>query len=516
MRQLKPSCKPELFTSLQPDEKLRLMLRASIDPIAFWEDDRMGNLKLWESQKATLRQFYELTGVGLQAKRRYNELLFAAGMKSAKTTTAALILLTELKNLLMMDNPQRKYNLLANEEISFVGVANTYEQCLRTIYMKVKGLVENSPFFCSFADDVNVTEEKLSFPKRLSVWPLGSNLKANVGMTVKVFVADEINFSARETYQTPPDVLFNRLGKATTPFKPFGEDIKVAISSRSGANDFLSKRIALTREQGIKSTMILEKTTLECNPTITKESLENERLMDAEGYMQDYGFGVGREGNSFFKQITLDELQKWNRRNIFHGKPQFGRKSAFIPDILEKDLVYDPNAVYYGLFNDPATVRDAYGLALMHNTIYDEIVIDGMTVFRSNVAEEIDPVAVKEVILKIVKHIPIEVFAYDIYMYNELRDQLTNDGIDLWQHQLKKADWLKFKDRIHTHRIHGPMNPYAMQEFENLIVRGEKVDHITGGSKDMIDAVCLGVAYFDQDEKPELLENEVVSFREVK
>ena len=513
MRQLKPSCKPQVYTSLPADEKFKLCLKASIDPIAFWEDPRMGNLTLWESQKATLRQFYELDD---SQTRRYNELLFAAGMKSAKTTTAALILLTELKNLLMMDNPQKKYNLLANEEISFVGVANTYEQCLRTIYMKVKGLVENSPFFCSFAEDVNVTEEKMSFPKKLSIWPLGSNLKANVGMTVKVFVADEINFSARETYQTPPDVLFNRLGKATTPFKPFKEDIKVAISSRSGANDFLSKRIELTREQGIKTTMILEKTTIECNPTVTKESIENERLMDEEGYIQDYGFGVGREGNSFFKQVTLDLLKTWNKRNLFEGEPRFGRKGAFVPDINPEKIKYDPDAVYYGLFNDPATVRDGYGLTLMHNTIYDELVVDGMTVFRSNVAEEIDPVAVKDVILKIVGKLPIEVFAYDIYMYNELRDQLTDEGINLWQHQLKKADWLKFKDRIHTKRIRGPMNDYAMQEFENLIVRGEKVDHITGGSKDMIDALCLGVAYFDQDEKPELLENEIMVMQGVK
>lgn len=500
------SCDPKLWSDLPQIEKFKLMLESDKDPVFFWEHPALGNMELWPSQKEILREFNEKDENG---KRKYKELLFSAGMRSSKTTIAALILLTEYKSCLMMESPQKHYKLLPKEEILFLATASTEKQCHRTVFKRIVALIESSPFFCSFSDEVKFTTGRLEFPKHLVILGLGSNLKANVGLTVKVFVAEEINFTGEETYKVSPHALYNKLSKSTTTFKPFGEDIKVAISSQADGSDFLSKRIQLVREQKLNTTLIKEKTILEMNPNITKETLKDEELMDEESYSNDYGFGAARSGVSYFKQVTLDKIKLWNGKNIFEGNPKYGKDKPFTPDLRLDRLKYDKRAVAYGLFTDPASVGDGFGLGLAHKTIDDIIVYDGVTVFKSAKKEEIDPKVVSMMIKKIMNVVPVEVYCYDIYMYNELRADINYYGIEQVQHQLSLPDWEAFKERINTNRISAPYLEYIGYEFNGAILKNGKVDHQTSGSKDMIDAMCQAVAYFDQPTKKDKEKNRV-------
>ena len=479
-------------------EQFKCKLKFNEDPVFFWEDSRLGNMTLWPSQRELLRDFYSKDENG---KRKFKELLFSAGMRSGKTAIAALIILTELAKCLMMDSPQTHYDLLPKEEILFLATASTEKQCHRTIFKKVVAFIESSPFFCSYEEQINYTTGKLEFPKKLTVLGLGANLKANVGMTVKVFVAEEINFTGEETYKVSPKVLYNKLSKSTSTFKPFNEDIKVAISSQADGNDFLSQRIELTIQQKLKTTMICQKTSIDMNPHFTEEILADEKLMDEESYSLDYGEGALRSGNSYFKKVSMDIFKKWNKVNIFQGIPKRGYNLSFTPDLRIDLLKYDPNAISYGLFGDPAAVSDGFGLALAHMTIHDEIIFDGLTVFMPEKGEEIDPKMINLMVQKIIQVVPVEIYQYDIYMYNELRDDLRDLGIETKQHQLRLPDWEALKERIHTNRVNGPWLQYLEKEMSDLkLIRG-KVDHPPGGSKDMVDALCQAIAYWDDPKK---------------
>ena len=497
------SCEPQAWLGLSQLERFKLQLISDSDPVFFWEDPKLGNMQLWPSQRELLTEFYKKTEEG---KRKYKELLFSAGMRSGKTAIAALIILTELYKMLMMDSPQKHYGLLPKEEIVCLATASTEKQCHRTIFKKVVAFIESSPFFCSFADKIDFTTGRLKFPKNLIVLGLGSNLKSNVGLTVKAFVAEEINFTGEETYKVSPADLYNRLSKSTTTFKPFGEDIKVAISSQADGGDFLSKRIQLTLEQKLMTTLTLVKTSLEMNPNLTEADLEDERLMDEDSWSNDYGFGARRSGSSYFKQVTIDIFKNWKGKNIFDGEPQYGLRKPFIPDLRIERLIYDKYASQYGLFSDPASIGDGFGLTLAHLTIYNEIIIDGVTVFKPGKGQEINPDIISSMINKIIKVVPVEFYAYDIYMYNELRQDMVNLGINTVQHQLRIPDWEALKERINTNRIHGPYMAYLEKEISNLKLMHNKVDHSTGGSKDMIDSVCQTVAYWDDPKKEEDIE----------
>ncbi len=511
---LSVSCDPKEWSDLDKINQFKMILKFEQDPVFFWEKSNLGNMTLWPSQRELLREFYQLTPDG---KRMYKELLLSAGMRSGKTAIAALIILTELAKCLMMDSPQKHYKLLPKEEILFLATASTEKQCHRTIFKKVVAFIETSPYFCSFENEIELTQGRLRFPKNLVILGLGSNLKSNVGLTVKVFVAEEINFTGEETYKVSPSDLYNRLSKSTTTFKPFGEDIKVAISSMSDGNDFLSKRIELSKQQKLKTTLTVCKTTLEMNPTLTEADLNDEKLMDPESYGKDYGFGEIRSGSSYFKEITMDKIKNWNLKNIFQGTPKHGKGKAFTPDLRMELLKYDPEAIAYGILSDPASVGDGFGLSLAHLTVNDQIIFDGVTVFKPGKDEEIDPNMISLMINKIMKVVPVEFYAYDIYMYTELRKEISDLGINTVQHQLRLPDWEALKERFNTDRINGPYNDYLIKEMSDLKLRNGKVNHPTGGSKDMIDSVCQAIAFWDDPKNVdrEISENQVLIMKRI-
>lgn len=494
------TCDPTKWSDLNVIEKAKLKLKAEEDIVFFWEHPAMGNVQtLWDSQKQLLREF---NARDPETKRRIKkELLFSCGMRGSKTFCATLILLSELAKCLMMDNAQRFWDLLPKEEIYFLMTASTEEQSITTIFTKVIAVVEESPFFASFKNEINYTAGKLDFTKhRFVCEALGSNIRSNVGRTVKVFVAEEINFTGDESYKVSPRKLYNRLSKSTLTFKPFGEDVKVAISSQADGNDFLSKRIKLTRDQKLDqaTTLIWIKTTLEMNPNIKMEHIEDERLMDEESFSQDLGFGVIRDGSKFFKKIPLDKIRAWDGVNIFQGEPEIGSSDFFEADLIIDNLVYDKNAVEYGVFTDPASTGDGFGFVLAHLTIDDKIIIDGMTVLKPSKKQEVDSHTVRMFIEKIINKVPVAVYGYDIYMYKEIKDDLVNLGIVPYQNIIKLPGWEALKDRINTDRISGPFSEYLIKEVSDLKKHNGKVDHPNGGSKDMLDAVCQPVCYWDQ------------------
>jgi len=511
---LSVSCDTKKWSELSQIDQFKMKLKFEHDPVFFWENPSLGNMILWPSQKELLREFYEMNSNG---RRKYKELLLSAGMRSGKTAIAALIILTELAKCLMMDSPQKHYKLLPKEEILFLATASTEKQCHRTIFKKVVAFIETSPYFCSFEDKIELTQGRLRFPKGLVILGLGSNLKSNVGLTVKVFVAEEINFTGEETYKVSPADLYNRLSKSTTTFKPFGEDIKVAISSMADGNDFLSKRIELTKQQKLMTTLTISKTTLEMNPTLTEADLDDERLMSEDSYSQDYGFGARRSGSSYFKEITMDKIKNWNLKNIFQGIPKHGKGKAFTPDLRIDLLKYDSEAVAYGVLSDPASVGDGFGLSLAHLTLNDQIIFDGVTVFKPGKDEEIDPNIISLMINKIIKVVPVEFYAYDIYMYTELRKEISDLGINTVQHQLRLPDWEALKERFNTDRINGPHLDYLEKEMSDLKLINGKINHPTGGSKDIIDTVCQAVAYWDNPKNVdrETSENQILIMKRV-
>ncbi len=502
---LTPNCDIERWTDLDQQTKLKYELQAMDDPLFFWDNECMGNMKLWPSQKRVLREFYEIE----DNKRKYNEFLFDAGMRGGKTTVAALILCTELYRLLLLKSPQKHYGLIDGDTITLYMTAAGEKQTLRTIFPRVRVVIENSPYLSSYHELVDLTSGRIKFPKNIIMEAVGSNLKTAVGRTVKCLVAEEVNSVGTADGQLKPADLYNKLSKSTTTFMPYKEDIRVAISSKTSGYDFLSIRIQETREKKLKSTYIVQANTLELNPNVTKEAIAEEILRDEDSANMDYGIGEALGGNRFFRPIILDKI-KLSKKNIF-TIPKITEHDMFVPDFLPFNFELDTNYKYYIMGLDPSTINDPFGISIAHVTNNNEVIVDGTTVFRSNKKTEINPELVNNLLTKVIETIPISYCIFDIYMYNETRQRMMNAGIEHIKHILNLPDWNLCKDYFAAGMVTIPDEEYIKRELKELIITtGGKIDHPSSGSKDALDSICQCVTFPLREENDKLPQHSLI------
>ena len=483
------NCDTSLWEDLDYEEKFKMEIRASIDPVYFWNHPAMGGIKLWDKQAAILRDFYKRDN---EDKRIYNELLFDAGRRGGKTFTASLIILTELYMLLLKSSPQQYYNMAPGGKITLFVSSASVDQTLRTIFPEVTARLTSSPWFMQFNDVIRPVAKFIQFPKNIVIEAVGSNMSTAQGRTIKCYVAEEINSVGNEDGKITPQELYNKVSKGTVSFAPFHEDIRVAISSQVNEYDFLSQRIRHTLDNEIPGVLVVKANTLDLNPNLTEEILEVEKMRDEDSYNAEFGLGAVTKANRYFRKNTISRLKFGP--NLF-DVPEIvsvTRQEEFVPTFNPEDFKYDKEASYYLMSIDPAVVNDPLGLAVMHLTVNGEIKVDGATVFRSAKGHSINAAEVKRFVLKIVNTIPIEKYVYDTYMYSDIREEVGKRGIELIQHNIKIDDWEQFKDQIGMGAIEIPKSDYLMKEITELVNKGNKVDHPNSGTKDMLDAIVNG------------------------
>lgn len=485
-----PVCEVSPWEETDEITQFQMEAKASRDPVYFWNNPAMGNITLWPSQADLLTRFYSYD-TKIQ-KRAYNELLFDAGRRGGKTTVAAIILLTELYRLMMKKNPQRYYNLLPGDKITLFTSSSSFDQTLRTIFPRCRALLENSPWFMMFADVIRPTTKVVQFPKNVVLEAVGSNLKTAQGRTIKAYVGEEINSVGSEDGKITPAELYDKISKGTASFLPFGEDVRVAISSQTSDYDFLSQRMQMTIDNKIPRVLVIKADTLDLNPNLTKKDLEVDKMRNEDSYNLEFGFGGASKHNRFFPMSTLERIKKGKNLFTVPEVVSVTRREEFIPTFHPSDFEYDRDASYYYMSVDPAVRKDPFGLAVMHVTINGEIIVDGATVFRSAKDTDISSAAVYEFIMKVIDVVPIEKYIYDIYMYSNIREDVANQGIEIIQNHLDLADWEQFKDQIGAGSVTLPMSDYLTKEFKELITKEKKVDHPVSGTKDMLDAIANG------------------------
>ena len=466
---------------MAPGEKLLAQLNASTSPSYFWQHPAMGNFPLWPAKIELMDKFYTYEN----NERKYNELIFPAGMRSGKTMTAGLISLTEIYKLLMMKNPQVHYNLTPNTEITTLNVANSRDQARDTVFRKIKEIVANSPYLMAQKPDLTAYEMK--FPKNIKAKALGSALGSAVGRTAKCFVADEV-----ADYDDPEDT-YQKLGKATANFAKWGEDIKVMIGSPGFEGDYFLEYYHRAVNEKWPHTMTLWKASWELNPDTPYKVLAKERMKDPERFDRDFGAMALTVRENLFNHDLLKKTEAVSKqvRNIFFGEPVWGSRDAFIPGVDVTQLKVSPDAMEYYMCVDPAIKHDAFGLSIGYLSTNNEAKIVGSTVFIAAKNEEINTKDIIETIKPILEAFPIKYYIYDVYLHTELRDMVISYGAVPILHQLNVNDWIFTRNDLYDNRLIIPYSEYLYKELRQLLViRAKKVDHPPSGSKDQADTIC--------------------------
>jgi len=496
---LDATCEVKLFTDLSVGQKMLLQLKASVDPVYFWSHPALGNYPLWDAKKKILSDFYTYE----DNKRKYNELVFPAGMRSGKTATAAFISLTEIYKLSMMANPQEHYKLGPNTEISTLNVANSREQAKDTVFRKIKEFVSNSPYLMSLEPDL--TAFQLKFPKNIVAKALGSNLGSAVGRTAKCFVADEI-----ADYDDPDDT-YQKLSKATGNFAKWREDIKVMIGSPSFAGDYLMSYYHRAVEEKWPHTLALWKPTWELNPNMDKATMEVERLKDPERWDRDFGAQPVAERENLFNPMLLQKTEEVSQlnRNLFMGEPVQGSRLEFTPAIDTTVLRIAKDAIEYYIVVDPSVKHDAFGLSVGYLSTENVAKVIGSTVFISAKNEEINTKNITEILKTVLEALPIKYYIYDVYLHTDIRDMVIKYGVSPILHQLNLNDWLFTRNDLYDGKLTIPFSKYLYKELrELLIIRNKTVDHPRSGSKDQADTIAQIDSFIRRVEEEGRLKND--------
>ena len=271
---------------------------------------------------------------------------------------------------------------------------------------------------------------------------------------------------------------------STATFKPWNENIRVAISSPLYDGDFITTMHTRAVNEKWDWAMTIWEPTWNLNPNLTKEVLEEERRKDPISFDRDFGATPGVEIENFMSSELIKRVKQNQTKN--HN---------FLEDL--ENLEAKNDAVYYIVGTDPAVKNDSFGLALGHVTTGGEVIIDGSLSFSADRGEEIKSEQIKEILIPLFEHLPVQYYIFDAYLHGELKDLAEDYGITTFQHYLNLEDWIKTRDMLDKGTAQLPLDEQLSKELQYLqLIKGKQVDHPrkfpdgSKGGKDVADACC--------------------------
>jgi hypothetical protein len=412
-------------------------------------------------------------------------------MRSGKTQLGAMATSYELFKLIMLGDPQKYYDLPKGQPIFILHVANSRDQAYDTIYAQTAGLLNSTDWFINHGMQQKNLE--FTFPDyHIHLRCDHSNSASLAGRTAKAVVLDETARFKDNTGKFSGDAVYFTVSRAV---KTFGDEGKVfSLSSPIYEDDF---QMRLYRQgQKLPTFLTYQLPTWEMNPRIPRKLLDAEFKLNPETAWRDYGARPPAAIEAFF------------RDRLALARAFDDRLLSIIEDgHIVHDLIPDKGVNYY-MAGDPAVKNDAFGLAMVHSDGRN-IIVDFTTRFTQTEDEpEINAAKVKDFIFEITNRVSVRSFMIDTWQYPETIQALSNAGIYVKQHTVKKTEYDCLKEAIYTGKVKIPLNEKLKDELEQLeIVHGTRIDHPRNGSKDMADALANAVFECMEEEnmRPEVI-----------
>lgn len=477
----------------------------------------------------------------------YNELVGVVGMRSGKSVMIACLSAWFIHELLCIEDLQKRLEVMETQYFDISFVASSQKQTSETIYGNFSTLYSESPWFQSYARNLETIEKDINSPysqfdlykktetmivfkeKKLRIQALAANANAAAGKTRYLSIMDELGrfdqgaskMSAREMYRSLKRAL-RTLHSSVERLREKGiydipEAKMLAISSPMFDDDMIMQ---LYRESYTSTKMYgFKKPTWEFNPTVKREDLIDEYERDPVGADRDYGANPPGSANPFvlnqnFIESSIDE----GRKNVFTYVDRFfdqdvkGYMFNYV-DVALQNVNYG-NLHDYVIHCDPGKNRDSFCLSMGHlenipGVGQSVVVIDGAIEWRpipknnrwKMVPREVYFPGVINIIEYLNNRISLKYVSYDLWNSAEHLQNLRDMNIVAISKTISRSDSVKFLNSMMSGMVRFPdrenknMDPYvernlpcakALKELKNLSDNGIRVDHPPGGSNDMI------------------------------
>lgn len=480
---------------------------------------------------------------------KYEEAVLCWGIGSGKSFLCSLALLYMLYRTLCLRNPQEYYQLAEGSQITLCNVGPTARIAEKVIYGEVRELVRRSPWFCEKYQADNRVRKELHFPKNISLIPGNSSETFPLGLNVLCATMDEASYfveSLDGQREVAEDVYLALQRRVKSRFGNAG--LLMIASSPRHADDFIMRKLAEAETNG--SVYASRKATWEVKPANrfcgrkfkhgtlrVPVEFEGEFRRNELKAMRDLAAQPGAAYQPFFVDMMpliratsppsapLPQENGWTKgslrwdgqdtalvtasdtfsavrppsealaegvgswlRHPFEGNGQLAR--WFRPNDREQRFIHI----------DLGLRRDACGVA-MAKVVCERgmpvVVVELMLQIKAPINGEVDFSQVRELILAIRdRGFPIGQVSYDGWQSADSQQILRRQGLRVATVSVDRdlEAYETLKEMANGGRLRLYDFPPFLEECAKLeLVKGTKVDHPPGGSKDVADAVAGAV-----------------------
>ncbi len=471
----------------------------------------------WDERPVSVRRFVcdeEYLGVGASVypevlrtlgrifRGRYQEAVLCWGIGSGKSYLCTLALLYRLYRTLCLRAPQRELGLAEGSQIVLATVGPTARVAEKVVFGELRELVQRSPWFGErYKPDARVRRE-LHFPKNVVVLPGNSSETFPLGLNVLCATMDEASFFV-ETLdgrrEAAEDVYLALQRRIRSRFGDQG--LMVIASSPRHCDDFVMRKLAEAESDPTiygsrRATWEVKPRGRFCGKRFEFDGLtvpveyEAEFRRNPEKAKRDLAALPGTAFQPYFTDMgPLEEACEAHRRHPIEG--QGALAAWFRPDDREARYVH----VDLGLRRDACGVAMAKVVTEAGRPV---AVVELMHRIAAPARGEVDLAQVRELILALrARGFPIAQVSYDGWQSADSQQILRRHGLQVATVSVDRdtGAYETLKELAYDGRLRMYAYEPLLRELRRLeLVRGVKVDHPPGGSKDVADAVAGAVS----------------------
>lgn len=449
----------------------------------------------WEMIKDDLSGLFEGYD-DAEIRWKCNEAVFDEGIGAGKSYKTSIIIVYQLYRTLILKNPQKFLHLARGSGIYFMNMSIRADQAKKVIFEEINQRIENAQWFRTkgYLPNPDIRSE-LQFPKNIYIVPGNSKETFPLGFNLLGAVMDEAAYYTETETHDVAENMFNALNNRIK--SRFGaKGMIVMISSPRYIDDFIEKKMEEAKSNS--NIFARRRTSWESKPknlfsgemveiygyTIPKE-YETEALRNFDRFKRDYMAIPSLAIEPYFKQYEL--LEKAIDLNIANPLNAEG--------LIKEAFKGNPNHIYY-MHIDLSLTTDATGIAMCHRE-GDNIIIDLMMKIKPPQGQEIDLSGIKNIVLGLRgKGFSIGRCTYDNFQSASSIQELNKMGIESERLSIDKdlSCYETLKDGICSGKVRYYRNDDFIYEVRRLeLIKGKKIDHPQGGSKDVADAVAGAV-----------------------
>ena len=437
---------------------------------------------------------------------RYQEAAICWGIGSGKSFLSSLAISYLVHRTLCLRDPQAHFGLAPGSTIAFLNMGASATQAHRVVFAEIKQRIAASPWFQHFCGgELKIMSGEIRFPKQVLVVTGNSAETCPLGYNLLGAVLDEAAWLTETQdgrHDAAEEIYYALQRRIRSRF--FDRGLLVLISSPRHVGDFIERKLAEAEENprlygSRRALWEVKPPSLYCG-----EWFEHEGLMVPVEYREDFGRNPQRALRDLAARPTeayaayFTDAEALEACCDLPGPPPLDEHGRWREDF------HAPDRRARFLHVDLGLKHDACGLAMVHcepgaqRPEEPEVYADLLCRFSAPPGGEVDFARVRELIGDLRRRgFQIAQVSFDGWQSVDSRQILRRQGL---RTALVSVDrdlgaYETLKELVHTGRLHLPPCAPLLQELRRLeLVRGIKVDHPRGGSKDVADALAAAVS----------------------